>query len=80
MASYFERRAEQKKEMRQLVETITLGHQNTREAKQKLQEMKQQIGLVVKPIYNVTPLRIMRVVREAAKESQQLMARALEEV
>lgn len=47
MASYFEQQAEQKKEMRRLVETITLGHQNVREAKQKLQEMKQQIG----PLY-----------------------------
>ena len=44
MAAYFEQQAEQKKEMRRLVETITLGHQNVKEAKQRLQEMKQQIG------------------------------------
>ena len=49
MALYFEQQAEQKKEMRRLVETITLGHQNVREAKQKLQEMKQQIGWGEKP-------------------------------
>jgi len=50
MASYFEQQAEQKKEMRRLVETITLGHQNVKEAKQKLQEIKQQIGLAGKLI------------------------------
>ena len=49
MAAYFEQQAEQKKEMRRLVETITLGHQNVKEAKQRLQEMKQQIGWVEKP-------------------------------
>lgn len=61
MAAYFEQQVEQKKEMRRLVETITLGHQNVKEAKQRLQEMKQQI------------------VKQAAKESQELMAKALEE-
>lgn len=59
MALYFEQQAEQKKEMRRLIETITLGHQNAKEAKQKLQEMKQQIGLAEKPslsmITNDTP-------------------------
>ena len=50
MAAYFEQQVEQKKEMRQLVETITLGHQNVKEAKQRLQEMKQQIGRVEKPL------------------------------
>jgi len=45
MAAYFDQQEEQRKEMRQLVETITLGHQNVKEAKQKLQEMKQQIGV-----------------------------------
>lgn len=44
MAVYFEQQVEQKKEMRWLVETITLGHQNVKETKQRLQEMKQQIG------------------------------------
>ena len=50
MAAYFEQQVEQKKEMRRLVETITLGHQNVKEAKQRLQEMKQQIGRVEKPL------------------------------
>ncbi|XP_065883356.1 cilia- and flagella-associated protein 99-like [Dysidea avara] len=61
MAAYFDQQEEQRREMRQLVETIALGHQNVKEAKQKLQEMKQQI------------------VKQVAKESQELMARALEE-
>jgi len=45
MAAYFDHQEEQRREMRQLVETIALGHQNVKEAKQKLQEMKQQIGM-----------------------------------
>jgi len=47
MTAYFEKQDEQRQEMRQLVETITLGHQNVKEAKQKLQEMKQQIGVYI---------------------------------
>lgn len=44
MNVYFSRREEEQKEMRQLVEDTMSGHQNTKEAKSKLQAMKQKIG------------------------------------
>lgn len=44
MNRYFEERDEQKREMRQLVETITEGRENVKEARDKLQKMKQEMG------------------------------------
>ena len=44
MSEYFKRRENEKKEMRELVEQTMQGHQNTQEAKVKLQKMKQKIG------------------------------------
>lgn len=47
MAQYFVKREEEKKEMRQLVETIMQGHHNAKEAKDKLQSIKRNIGMCV---------------------------------
>ena len=44
MNAYFAEREEQRKEMRQLVETISENRENVKEAKDKLQKMKQRIG------------------------------------
>ena len=44
MTEYFAKREEERKEMRRLVETVMAGHQNTQEAKTRLQLMKQKIG------------------------------------
>lgn len=44
MNRYFEEREEQKREMRQLVETIAEGRENVKEARDKLQRMKQEMG------------------------------------
>ena len=44
MNRYFEEKEEQKREMRQLVETITEGRENVKEARDKLQKMKQEMG------------------------------------
>ncbi len=47
MRTYFAQRAEEQLEMRQLVEATMAGHQSTREARAKLQTMKQKMGEVV---------------------------------
>ena len=44
MTEYFTRQEEEKKNMRKLIEQVTKGHDNAREAKMKLQQMKQKIG------------------------------------
>ena len=44
MQQYFAKREEEKREMRQLVETIMQGHSSAKEAKSKLQKMKRKIG------------------------------------
>ena len=44
MRAYFTQREEEQKELRRLVEDTMAGHQNTKEAKLKLQTMKQKIG------------------------------------
>ena len=44
MQEYFSQREGEQREMRQLVEATMAGHQNTRDAKLKLQQMKQKIG------------------------------------
>lgn len=44
MNRYFAEREEQKREMRQLVETIAEGRENVKEARDKLQRMKQEMG------------------------------------
>ncbi|XP_003391553.2 PREDICTED: cilia- and flagella-associated protein 99-like [Amphimedon queenslandica] len=43
MSEYFKRREDERKEMRRLVEATMLGHQNVKEAKIKLQQMKQRL-------------------------------------
>ena len=45
MSAYFREQEEQRKEMRKLVETIAEGRENVKEAKDKLQKMKQSIGM-----------------------------------
>lgn len=44
MRQYFAQREEEQQEMRRLVEATMAGHQSTKEAKRKLQIMKQKIG------------------------------------
>ena len=44
MQEYFSQREGEQREMRRLVEATMAGHQNTRDAKLKLQQMKQKIG------------------------------------
>lgn len=44
MAQYFTKREEERREMRQLVETIMQGHHSASEARSKLQKMKRKIG------------------------------------
>jgi len=44
MNRYFEEREEEKREMRRLVEAIAEGRDNVKEAREKLQKMKQEIG------------------------------------
>ena len=44
MREYFSRREVEQRVMRLLVEATMAGHQNTRDAKLKLQQMKQKIG------------------------------------
>ena len=44
MRQYFAQREEEHQEMRRLVEATMAGHQSTKEAKRKLQIMKQKIG------------------------------------
>ena len=44
MREYFSQQEEEQREMRRLVEATMAGHQNTRDAKLKLQQMKHKIG------------------------------------
>ena len=45
MQEYLALRLDEEKQMRNLVEQITQGHQDTQEAKMRLQEYKRQIGM-----------------------------------
>jgi hypothetical protein len=44
MDEYFKRREKERKEMRQLVESTMESHQGARDARIKLQKMKQRMG------------------------------------
>jgi len=44
MREYFSQQEEEQREMRRLVEATMAGHQNTRDTKLKLQQMKHKIG------------------------------------
>ena len=93
MAEYFSRRDEEKKKMRRLVEEVMEGHHSAQEARVKLQQMKHRIGKSV-VLYSIVLLLLVvqccipvqysctshLVVEQVDKESQELMARALEEV
>ena len=93
MAEYFSRRDEEKKKMRRLVEEVMEGHHSAQEARVKLQQMKHRIGKSV-VLYSIMLLLLVvqccipvqhtctshLVVEQVDKESQELMARALEEV
>ena len=54
MQQYFSKRDEEKREMRQLVETIMQGHNSAKAAKTKLQKMKRKIGTEFMIIFNST--------------------------
>lgn len=45
MCQYAERRLQEQKEMRELVEQVVEGHKNAKQAKMKLQKYKRQIGI-----------------------------------
>lgn len=49
MHQYAEKRLQEQKEMRELVEQIVEGHKNAKQAKIKLQKYKQQIGIYILP-------------------------------
>lgn len=44
MREYFSRKQEERKNMRRLVEEVMKGHKSAKDAKVKLQQMKQKIG------------------------------------
>lgn len=49
MHQYAEKRLQEQKEMRELVEQVVEGHKNAKQAKVKLQKYKQQIGIYILP-------------------------------
>ena len=51
MREYFSQREGEQQEMRRLVEATMAGHQNTRDAKLKLQQMKQEIGELLQIVF-----------------------------
>ena len=68
--------------MRKLVEEVMKGHDSAREAKVKLQLMKQKIGnnqMARMFVLNYSVL-VVWLVQQVERESQELMTRALEEV
>lgn len=44
MRRYAEKRLQEEKEMRDLVQQVAEGHKNSKTAKEKLQKLKQSIG------------------------------------
>lgn len=52
MHQYAEKRLQEQKEMRELVEQVVEGHKNAKQAKLKLQKYKQQIGIYILPEKN----------------------------
>lgn len=52
MHQYAEKRLQEQKEMRELVEQVVEGHKNAKQAKIKLQKYKQQIGIYILPEKN----------------------------
>ena len=81
MRQYFAQREEEHQEMRRLVEATMAGHQSTKEAKRKLQIMKQKIGKGSTEILTLIVLDIILfTVQQVSRERQELMKRALEEV
>ncbi|XP_064382456.1 cilia- and flagella-associated protein 99-like isoform X1 [Halichondria panicea] len=71
MRTYFAQRAEEQLEMRQLVEATMAGHQSTREARAKLQTMKQKM------VQQVT-LEKQELMARALEEAEAEMRRKLE--
>lgn len=49
MHQYAEKRLQEQKEMRELVEQVVEGHKNAKQTKIKLQKYKQQIGIYILP-------------------------------
>lgn len=47
MRRYTEKCLEEEKEMKELVQLVADGHKNTKAAKERLQEMKKQIGVIL---------------------------------
>lgn len=47
MRRYAEKRLEEEKEIKELVQLVADGHKNTKAAKERLQEMKKQIGVIL---------------------------------
>lgn len=45
MRRYAEKRLQEEKEMRDLVQQVAEGHKNSKTAKEKLQKLKQRIGM-----------------------------------
>ncbi|RMC14410.1 hypothetical protein DUI87_09506 [Hirundo rustica rustica] len=70
MHLYAEKRLQEQKEMKELVEQVMEGHKNVKQVKAKVQAYKQQIGTYI--------ARKMRV-QQVCKESGELLQQALEE-
>lgn len=47
MHLYAEKRLQEQKEMKELVEQVMEGHKNVKQVKTKIQEYKQQIGIYI---------------------------------
>lgn len=89
MQSYAERRLQEDKAMRDLVQQVAEGHMNSKTVKEKLRKMKQNIGELCHPscclIYACTPWHWRHfhashwAVREVSEQNRELLRAALEE-
>lgn len=88
MRKYAEKRLQEEKEMRDLVQQVAEGHKNSKTAKEKLQKLKHSIGMWLGSMCDtmVHALRFIHIhlhvyftVKEVSEQSRELLRQALED-
>lgn len=86
MQRYAQKRLQEENEMRDLVQQVAEGHKNSKAAKEKLQKLKQKIGILVwhkenSPYFpfHSHQFHANSTVKEVSEQRQELLRQALEE-
>lgn len=86
MRRYAEKRLQEEEEMRDLVQQVAEGHKNSKTAKEKLQKLKQSIGMWLGIMCDTMihallfiHIHVYFTVKEVSEQSRELLRQALEE-